>query len=144
MAESSSVCDCYTSGQTRQGIHLSDAALKVPVGRVSIITILETGVQDVSILLPPTTKSFATFRKAISKASLKEIFIAFHDTSSNSFCYSMVILYFIGEFWFQKWRSRWAYVSYREQFLRRGSKPVDLRHVKEPCDLRGSRNRRPN
>jgi hypothetical protein len=36
--------------------------------------------------------------------------------------------------------------SRRHAFLRRGSKArvADLRHVKEPCDLRGSRNRRPN
>jgi hypothetical protein len=34
-------------------------------------------------------------------------------------------------------------------FLRRGSKAIcpmspDLQHVKDPCDLRGSRNRKPN
>jgi hypothetical protein len=38
MAECSSICDCYTSKQTTRGIHLSDAAVKALVGRVSIIT----------------------------------------------------------------------------------------------------------
>ena len=46
MAECSTICDCYTSEQTTRGIHLSDAAVKAPVGRVSILTRLGRGCVD--------------------------------------------------------------------------------------------------
>ena len=85
MVECSSVCDCYTSEQTTRGIHLSDAALSVPAGRVSIRTGWGRGCVD---LTASNNEVVCCFLEGELKGFIEGNLYNLHDTTSpNSFTY---------------------------------------------------------
>lgn len=114
MAECSSICDCYTSEQTTRGIHLSDAEVNTPLGRVSIITRWGRGCVDFTV---SDNEVVCYFQEGELKGFIEGNLcnLSWYDFFEFiQLLNGWVILCFIRKFWFQKWRSRWAQVSYRK------------------------------